>query len=500
MSMPVTPAIRHADRLYIGGRWVAPQVPALIEVISPDTEQCIARVAEARAADMDAAVAAARGAFDEGPWPHLAAKERIGLLRALAGELQRRQDELASAWTLQVGGLVTVAPMVVGQGTQTFVDVAEVGERFLFERRVDSALSAMALLVHEPVGVVAAIAPWNAPYAIMASKVATALLAGCTVIMKPAPETPLEAYIIAECAEKVGLPPGVVNLVPAYRDAADHLVCNPGVDKVGFTGSTAAGRRIASVCGDRIARCTLELGGKSAAIVLDDYDVQAAAQTLTQAITLMSGQVCAALSRVIVPARRHDELADAIAAQMRSVRVGHSSDPRTQMGPLAMRRQLERVQGYVEAGRSAGAKLVCGGGRPAGLERGYFIEPTLFAAVDNRSRIAQEEIFGPVLALIPARDVEDAIRIANESPYGLNGAVFTHDAEAAYRIGRRIRTGNVSQSGLKADFRLPFGGFKQSGCGREGGMEGLLSYLETKTLLLDAAPQTIGGRDPSAAA
>jgi len=305
--------------------------------------------------------------------------------------------------------------------------------------------------------------------------------------MKPSPETPLEAYIIAEAAEAAGLPAGVVNLVPGHREAADHLVSNHGVDKISFTGSTLAGKRIAQVCGERIARYTLELGGKSAAIIRDDFPTEAAAKLLTGTLNLMSGQVCAMLSRAIVPRARHDELAAAIAAEMQQVVIGHSDDPTTQLGPLAMKRQLERVEMYIAEGKKT-ADLVTGGSRPSHLNQGFFIEPTLFANVDNTSRIAQEEIFGPVLSLIPCDDEEDAIRIANESNYGLNGSVLTQDAQAAYNIGRRIRTGGFGQNGLRMDFGLPFGGFKQSGIGREGGPEGLWGYVETKTMLLDAMP------------
>jgi aldehyde dehydrogenase (NAD+) len=319
----------------------------------------------------------------------------------------------------------------------------------------------------------------------MSSKAGYALVAGCTVILKPSPETPLEAYIIAEAAEAAGLPPGVVNMVPSHREAADHLVCNPDVDKVSFTGSTVAGKRIASVCGERIARCTLELGGKSAAIVRDDFSTEAAAKLLGSTITMLSGQVCAMLSRVIVPRKRHDELAEAIAGVMKQTVIGHSDDPATQLGPLAMKRQLERVEGYIDEGKRT-ADLITGGGRPAHMNQGYFIEPTLFANVANDSRIAQEEIFGPVLSLIPCEDEEDAIRIANASHYGLSGSVLTNDPQAAYDIARRVRTGGVSQNGLRLDFGLPFGGFKQSGVGREGGLEGLMSFLESKTIIVDA--------------
>jgi acyl-CoA reductase-like NAD-dependent aldehyde dehydrogenase len=344
-----------------------------------------------------------------------------------------------------------------------------------------------ALVVREPVGVVAAIVPWNMPYAIMAQKVAPALIAGCTVIMKPSPETPLEAYIIAEAAEAAGIPAGVINLVPSHREAADHLVQSKGVDKISFTGSTVAGRRIASVAGERIARVTLELGGKSPAIVLDDFPTEAAAKILARTITMLSGQVCAMLSRAIVPESRYDEIADAIAAEMKLVKVGAPMDPTSEMGPIAMKRQLERIEYYVAKGKEEGATLAAGGVRPAHLNSGYYFEPTLFTNVDNTMTIAREEIFGPVLALIPARDEAHAIEIANDTDFGLNSAVLTNDPEAAYRVGRRLRAGNVGHNGLKADFSLPFGGFKQSGVGREGGAEGLAPYLETKTMLLETA-------------
>lgn len=479
--------IRHTDRLWIGGEWVAAHSGCMIDLVSPNSEQVIGSVAEADESDMDAAVAAARDAFDHGPWGRMAPAERVAILKAMSSYLHARNDEIARAWTLQMGGLTSFAGPMSAGSTMTLDGIIAMAENFAFVEQRPSHAVHTALIAYEPVGVVAAIAPWNGPYGIMLNKVAYALATGCTVIMKPSPETPLEAYIIAEAAEAAGVPAGVVNLVCGHREASDHLVCNPGVDKVSFTGSTVAGKRIASVCGERIARCTLELGGKSAAILRDDFPVEAAAKMLTGTITLMSGQVCAMLSRVIVPQSRHDELADAIAAEMRQVVIGYSDDPATQLGPLAMKRQLERVEMYIEEGKRS-ADLVTGGGRPSHLNRGYFIEPTLFANVGNDSRIAQEEIFGPVLSLIPCVDEEDAIRIANDSHYGLNGSVLTHDADAAYRIARRIRTGGVGQNGLRMDFGLPFGGFKQSGLGREGGPEGLLGYVETKTILLDGAP------------
>jgi len=478
--------IRHRDRLFIDGQWVAASGDGRIQLVDPATEEPFTSVAEAREADMDRAVDAARRAFDSGPWPRMSHLERGSVVAALAKKLEARHGELAAAWTRQMGGLASFAPNVTMGGTFQLGYFAGLAATYPFETQQPASMGpGRAIIVREPVGVVAAITPWNAPYAIMTQKIAPALVAGCTVIMKPAPETPLEAYIIAECAAEAGLPPGVLNLVPAQRAAADHLVCNPGVDKVAFTGSTAAGRRIASVCGERIARVTLELGGKSAALVLDDFPIEQAAGILTGTICTMSGQVCATLSRVIVARHRYAQLAEAIVAAMAGIKVGDPHDPASQMGPLAMQRQLERVQGYVAKGREQGATLACGGRQPAHLPRGYYFEPTLFTNVDNRMVIAQEEIFGPVISLIACEDEADAIRIANDSIYGLNGAVFTPDPEKAYRVARRLRTGCVGQSGLRMDFMAPYGGFKQSGIGREGGPENFQAFTETKTILTD---------------
>lgn len=480
--------VRHPDKLFIGGEWVAPLSGGSIELVNPNSEEVVAIVAEAGDADMDRAVAAARAAFDNGPWSTTPPAERAAKLMQMADLLEARVGELAAAWTAQVGGLASFAPMMHGGAVMGLRGIAALGNTFEWEKKSKGQAVDTVIVAREPVGVVAAIAPWNGPFAIMANKVFYSLVAGCTVVMKPSPETPLEAYIIAEAAEAAGLPAGTVNLVTGHRDASDHLVNNPGIDKVTFTGSTVAGKRIAEVCGSRIARCTLELGGKSAAIVRDDFPIEAAAAILGNTITVMSGQVCAMLSRAIVPKKRHDELAEAIAGVMKGITIGNSEDPATQLGPLAMKRQLERVEMYIDEGRKSGADLITGGQRPSHMNKGYFIEPTLFANVDNTSRIGQEEIFGPVLALIPAEDEEDAIRIANESNFGLNGSVFTNDVQAAYDISRRVRTGVMGQNGMRMEWNAPFGGFKQSGLGREGGEEGLWSYVETKTILLDGEP------------
>jgi aldehyde dehydrogenase (NAD+) len=307
-------------------------------------------------------------------------------------------------------------------------------------------------------------------------------------VLKVSPEAPAAGYVFAEVAEAVGLPAGVVNVVTADREVSERLVTDPRVDKISFTGSTAAGRRIGAIMGGRIGRCTLELGGKSAAVILDDADFGAAAMALAGAECLLSGQACASLTRIVVPSHRHDEFAGALAAAFSAVTVGDPFESSTQMGPLAMERHRGRVEGYIAKGIEEGATLVTGGGRPKHLERGYYVEPTVFAGVDNRHTIAQEEIFGPVLTVIPAKDEEHAIDIANDTIYGLNAAVFTADLGRAREVAGRLRSGTVGHNNFRIDFGIAFGGFKQSGIGREGGKEGLLPYLETKTLLLDGPP------------
>jgi aldehyde dehydrogenase (NAD+) len=337
-------------------------------------------------------------------------------------------------------------------------------------------------VVKEPVGVCAAITPWNAPLVLLSYKVAAGLAAGCTIVSKPSPETPLEAYILAECIEKAGLPAGVFNLVPAGRESGDHLVRHQGIDKVAFTGSTAAGKHIAAVCAQRLARVSLELGGKSAAILLDDADFKAALPPLMVYSMPITGQVCFSLTRILVPETRKQEFLDLYLGAVSSIKVGDPFDPSTQMGPLTMARQLDRVQGYIAAGHSEGARLACGGGRPRHLNKGYYIEPTVFVDVKPDMKIFQEEIFGPVVSVITYTDEDDAIAKANNTTYGLSGAVFTTNPDRGYAIARRMHTGSVTVNGMIVDPKHPFGGFRQSGMGREGGPEGLDNYVETKTI------------------
>ena len=490
LASQTTSPVQHPGQLFIGGEWVTPTSESTFDVIDSGTEELYFRVAEAREADMDRAIASAREAFDNGPWPRLSHAERGAYLHKIGAALGERADELGQIWPRQSGILQGFAVATAGGMPGMFDFYASLAGAFPFEEvHTPSAGGALGLLVREPVGVVGAIVPWNGPLSLIATKLAPALLAGCTVILKPSPEAPGEAYLFAEIAEQVGLPAGVLNVVTADREVSERLVRDPRVDKVSFTGSTAAGRRIASLLGERIGRCTLELGGKSAAVVLEDADIAATAASLTMQECIISGQTCGSLTRVVVPASRYDEVVEALGSSMGALKVGSPFDPETQLGPLAMKRQLDKVQSLIAKGVDEGARLVTGGGRPKHLDRGYFVEPTVFADVDNSSTIAREEIFGPVLSIIRAVDEEDAVRIADDTIYGLNASVFTADVSRARQVAGRLRSGTVGHNGMYADFGIAFGGFKQSGIGREGGTEGLLPYLETKTVILDDVPE-----------
>ncbi|HWB67206.1 MAG TPA: aldehyde dehydrogenase [Mycobacteriales bacterium] len=489
----MTAPVVHPDRFFIDGEWVMPSSSATIDVIDSSNEEVFFSVAEAQAADMERAISAARAAFDSGPWPFLAHRERAEYLRRLSKELSARADALGEIWPRESGILAIMAKYAAPAFATTFDYYAGLADTFAFEERAQpTGGGSFGLIVREPVGVVGAIIPWNAPIQLAIYKMAPALLAGCTVILKASPEAPGAAYLLAECAEAAGLPAGVFNVLTADREVSEMLVRDPRIDKIAFTGSTAAGRRIAALCGERIARYTLELGGKSAAVILDDADLAQAAATISGAECMITGQVCSSLTRLIVPRKRHDEFVDALASTFSQVVVGDPFDPATQMGPLAMERQRDKVLDLIAQGKNE-AKLVTGGGRPAHLERGYYVEPTVFAEVDNAMTIAQEEIFGPVLSVIPAADEDDAIRIANDSIYGLNASVFTNDADRARAVAARLRSGTVGHNGFRTDFGIAFGGFKQSGIGREGGTEGLLPYLETKTVILDETPSGYAG-------
>jgi aldehyde dehydrogenase (NAD+) len=477
------------DKFFIGGEWTQPSSDLGIDVIIPATEEIYQRFAGAQSADVERAVAAARKAFDEGPWPTMSHAERAGYLRAIGKHLNARAEDIARAMPNEMGILNSDA-LNFGRAMGAVFDYyAGLAETYPFEERHHPAGGgAIGLLVREPVGVVAAIVAWNGAIFQLAYKLAPALLAGCTVVAKAPPEEPATAHILAQVVEQAGLPPGVFNVLTADREVSELLVRHPGVDKVAFTGSSAAGRRIASICGDRMARCTLELGGKSAAVILDDFDIETAAKSISGPAVWLSGQVCSSLTRIIVSRHRHDQLVDALSALFGMLKVGDPFDPAVRMGPVAMRRQRDRIEGIIARGKASGATLATGGGRPAHLDRGFFLEPTVFGHVDNHSVLAQEEIFGPVLSVIPAESEDDAISMANDTVYGLNNSVFTNDVDRAYRVARRLRSGTVGHNTFRTDFSIAFGGFKLSGIGREGGTEGLKSYLETKTVVLDGLP------------
>lgn len=482
--------IAHPDRFFIGGQWVTPSTSAKIDVITSSTEELFFRVAEAQAEDINAAVAAARDAFDHGPWPRMSHAERAACLRRIGELTAARVADMATLWVNESGIVSGLAQYATQGFPQVFDDYAALADSFPFEEQhKPRAGGKVGLLVREPVGVVAAIIPWNGPLLMIAHKMAPALLAGCTVILKASPEAPGEAYLMAEICEAVGLPKGVFNVVTANRAVSELLVRHSGVDKVTFTGSSAAGKKIGAICGERIARCTLELGGKSAAIILDDYDLETAAESISGTARLLTGQVCSALTRIIVPRKRHNAMVEALSAKFASIRVGDPFDGTTEMGPVATSRQRQRVESYIAKGVAEGARLATGGGRPKALSRGYFVEPTVFGNVDNAMTIAREEIFGPVLAVIPADDESQAVEIANDSDFGLNASVFTNDPERAYRAARQLRSGTVGHNSYRTDLSIAFGGFKQSGVGREGGSEGLRPFLETKTIILEGTPQ-----------
>ncbi|WP_243719249.1 aldehyde dehydrogenase [Actinomadura sp. KC06] len=456
----------------------------LRDIVSPASLEVIGCAPDGTADDMDRAVAAARHAFDEGTWSGLPAAERIRHLER-AGEIYaERAGELAELITAEMGSPITFSRRAQGPIAQhVLAYFIELGKRFEFEQ-VREGLSLPARVVHDPSGVVAAIAPWNYPQALLLMKIAPALVTGCTVVAKPSPETAIDGLVLAEIFDEAGIPPGVLNVVPADREAGEHLIGHPGVDRVAFTGSTAAGRRIAEICGRDLRRCTLELGGKSAALILDDADVAQTMEGLRDYAFRNSGQTCTNQTRILVPRSRQRQFTDALCEMVASMRVGDPVDPATEIGPLVSERQRDRVEGYVGIGRDEGATVAYGGGRPAGLDAGWYVEPTVFAGVDNSMRIAREEIFGPVVGVIPYDDEADAVAIANDSEYGLAASVWSLDAEHASYVAKRIRAGLLLVNGQGGSFDAPFGGFGQSGIGRECGVEGLLAFTETKQLPL----------------
>jgi aldehyde dehydrogenase (NAD+) len=471
-------------KLFIGGVWTEPSTSEVIEVFSPATGKKVGQVPLATEADVNAACAAARKAFDEGPWPRMTPAERQAVLAKVAAAVEERADEFKHLLTLETGQPAAIIDILqFGAGLASLQFVANAADKFPWQELRDG-IYGQTLVLREPIGVVAAVVAWNVPFFLACNKLGPALLAGCTVVLKPAAETPLSANLLAELFAEAGLPEGVLSVVPGGPETGRALTSNPEPDKFTFTGSSAVGKEIGRIAAEKLKPCTLELGGKSAAIILEDADIDSTLPMLLFSGLMNAGQACIGQTRILAPRSRYDEIVDKIAGAVSAMPVGLPDDPATAIGPLISEKQRDRVEGYIRKGVEEGARIVTGGGRPEGLEGGWFVQPTVFADVDNSMTIAQEEIFGPVLAVIPYDTEDDAIRIANDSVYGLAGSVWTTDNDKAIEIAKQIRTGTYAVNMYGNDPGAPFGGYKNSGIGRENGPEGIEAYCETKSVLL----------------
>jgi aldehyde dehydrogenase (NAD+) len=473
--------------LFIGGQWRPSSGGTGIEVRNPADGTLVGTATLATEADVDAAVAAARRSFDSGVWRDLSPDERADVLERAADLLEARLPELALLVTSELGCPLSYSLRVhVPNPIRVLRYYATLARDFSYEDLRSDGMST-SLVRRVPVGVVAAITPWNGPISNPMMKLGPALAAGCSVVLKPPPETPLSAYAIADALSAAGLPEGVLSICPAGREVGQFLVEHPGVEKVAFTGSTAAGKRVMASCADRVARVTLELGGKSAAIVLADADLDSLVPTLLPMSFMLNGQACISQTRILVAQEREADLLDALATAFSAQRVGDPRDTATDIGPLVSAAQRDRVEGYISLAATEGAQVVVGGERPrfgSALDEGWFVAPTLLRGVDNSMRVAREEIFGPVVGVIPFTSPEQAVQIANDSVYGLSGSVWSADADGALAVAKQVRTGMVSINGHPQAFGTPLGGFKQSGLGRELGPEGFAAYLESQSIAL----------------
>jgi betaine-aldehyde dehydrogenase len=466
--------VAQESAVLIGGRWTPTIDGRTVPVISPATEEPIAHVTLGGVQDMEQAILTAREAFDTGPWPRMSPRERAQVLARASELLMERHDEIAELLTQEVGTPIKQSMRSRVTNVRDMFDVhVRMAETYPWVE-IRDGLRSQVEIRQEPVGVVGAIVPWNVPFSLTSAKLAPALLTGCTVVLKPAEETPLNALLLAEILTEAGLPEGVLSVIPADRIVSESLVRHPAVDKISFTGSTGAGKAIASLCGQQLKRYSLELGGKSAAIILEDADIEETLATLVPATVNNNGQVCVNQTRILAPRGRYDEIVEAFTEGYRALTIGDPMDPATDVGPLIHGQHRERVEYYIQAGHDEGARLTIGGG--------FYVEPTIFADVDNAMKIAQEEIFGPVLAIIPYRDEDEAVEIANDSVFGLSGTVWGPDSEHAASVARRVRTGNIGVNLFTLDFAAPFGGFKESGIGREYGPEGIGAFTEIQSL------------------
>jgi acyl-CoA reductase-like NAD-dependent aldehyde dehydrogenase len=463
---------------YYDGAWQTPSTTETADVISSATEEVIGRVPRGSTEDVDRAVRSARKAFDT-TWSHTSVEERASWLEKLAGAMKTRVPHVAEAIAHEVGTAIGYATKV-----QVEFPVSMIGlnAKFLREAKLEEEIG-NSLIVKEPLGVIGCVTPWNYPLHQVVAKIAPALAAGCTVVVKPAELAPLSALMLADAAHEIGLPAGVLNVVcGSGRIVGEAIIAHPDVDMVSFTGSLEAGRRVAALAGQGIKKVCLELGGKSAFVVLDDAPFEKAIPAGVNNCMQNSGQTCSAWTRMLVPRARQADAIDLAKAQLAKLTVGDPFDPKTRLGPLASAAQRDSVLGYVDQGKKEGAKLVAGGDRPGSLSRGFYVEPTVFADVDNRMAVAQEEIFGPVLTIVPYDTEDEAVRLANDSIYGLAGGVWAGSSERALGIARRLRTGQVDINGGRFNHLAPFGGYKKSGIGRELGPLALEEFFQLKAI------------------
>jgi acyl-CoA reductase-like NAD-dependent aldehyde dehydrogenase len=468
------------DKVYIGGEWVEPDGGETIEVVNPTTEEAIGTIPACTPEDADRAVAAAREAFES--WSQTSRETRAGFIAAIAEGLGGRAEEITATITQELGMPLKLSGIIqVGLPTSQFASMPKMMEEVAWEEEIGNSR-----VLREPVGVLGAITPWNYPLNQIAAKVAPALAAGCTVVLKPSEVTPLNASLLAEVVDAAGLPAGVFNLVTGLGPVVgEAIAAHSGVDMVSFTGSTRAGRRVSELAAETVKPVAMELGGKSPNLILDDADLARAVPDGVAKCFLNSGQTCSALTRMLVPRQRLAEAEELARATAESFTPGDPFEPSTRLGPLVSEVQRERVRGYIEKGIEEGARLITGGAEaPEGLERGYFVRPTVFSEVEAEMTIGQEEIFGPVLAIQPYEGEDDAIRIANSTPYGLAGGVWSADSERAIAVARRIRTGQIEINGGAFNPLAPFGGYGQSGHGRENGRYGIEELLQVKSLQL----------------